>query len=167
MTSYEPIFEALQPGHLVTFNDSGGANATATPELVVTHTTEFDGKPIVELESQLQGDEWTVGYEYDDEGITDTPIITRGDDHDRHDVVETVEIVACSETDQPEADRTSAVEQIRDRLEEIEADDRLQYDSANVQVNAPLALTQTSLEAKRDTLRWVLSLIEGGDTNHE
>lgn len=47
-------------------------------------------------------------------------------------------------------------EKVEERLAEIEADDRLGYDDADVQVNAPLALIQTSLKAKRDALRFAL-----------
>lgn len=52
--------------------------------------------------------------------------------------------------------RESALESVRERLTEIESDNRLDYEPADVEVNAPLALIQTSLKAQRDTLRWVL-----------
>jgi len=48
-------------------------------------------------------------------------------------------------------------EEIRERLEAIEEDERLGYPPAAVQINAPLALIQTSLGTERDTLKWVLS----------
>ena len=37
--SYIDVLHALSEGDLVTFNDSGGANATETPELVVDHVS--------------------------------------------------------------------------------------------------------------------------------
>ncbi len=46
--------------------------------------------------------------------------------------------------------------EIRKRLEEVESDERLSYDTATIETNAVLALIQCSLEAERDTLRWVL-----------
>jgi len=45
---------------------------------------------------------------------------------------------------------------IKEKLREIEADERLSYTPANVFSNAPLALIQMELVAKRDTLKWVL-----------
>lgn len=47
--------------------------------------------------------------------------------------------------------------EIQDKLKKILADERLSYPSANIQINAPLALIQLELETKRDTLRWVLA----------
>lgn len=47
-------------------------------------------------------------------------------------------------------------EQIRKRLTEIEADVRLNYKPADVEINAPLALVQTYLETASANLRWVL-----------
>lgn len=34
-SSYEAVLDALRPGDIVSFNNSGGANATGTPELEV------------------------------------------------------------------------------------------------------------------------------------
>lgn len=48
------------------------------------------------------------------------------------------------------------LERVEERLAEVEDDDRLGYDDADVQVNAPLALIQTSLKAKRDSMRFAL-----------
>ena len=45
---------------------------------------------------------------------------------------------------------------IRQKIHELEEDDRLKSKPALVDVNAPLALIQTSLEAKIEALRWVL-----------
>lgn len=49
-------------------------------------------------------------------------------------------------------------EEIRARLAEIEADERLQRPPAKVDINAPLALVQVGLEEASNTLRWVLGL---------
>ena len=46
--------------------------------------------------------------------------------------------------------------EIKKRLKKILSDERLGYPSANVQVNAPLALIQLQLETERDILKWVL-----------
>lgn len=47
-------------------------------------------------------------------------------------------------------------EKIRARLAEIDADDRYHYKPAEVQINAPLALVQVSMEAEARALAWVL-----------
>jgi len=49
---------------------------------------------------------------------------------------------------------------IRARIAEIDADERVHYPTATVEVNAPLALIQLSLETQRDTYRRVLQRIE-------
>jgi hypothetical protein len=46
--------------------------------------------------------------------------------------------------------------EMKDKLEEIEADERLHYPAALGQINAPLALIRVSLEARANLLRWVL-----------
>lgn len=46
---------------------------------------------------------------------------------------------------------------IRLRLAELEADERHHYEPALVQINAPLALIQVSIQAKIDALKWVLN----------
>lgn len=46
---------------------------------------------------------------------------------------------------------------IINKLKKLELDDRLKGKPAIVQVNAPLALIQVSLEAKINTLKWVLA----------
>lgn len=51
-------------------------------------------------------------------------------------------------------------EEIVARLAKIMEDDRLSQPPATIQINAPLALIQLELETKRDTLRWVLGLID-------
>ncbi len=43
-------------------------------------------------------------------------------------------------------------------LKNVESDDRLHYEPANVFVNAPLALEQLRMETMSDTLRRVLGL---------
>jgi hypothetical protein len=52
--------------------------------------------------------------------------------------------------------KTRTAEAIKAEIAKIEADKRLHYPSANVQINAPLALIQLTLETRRDALRWVL-----------
>jgi hypothetical protein len=47
-------------------------------------------------------------------------------------------------------------DEIKNKLAEIEADERLHYPPATVFENAPLALIQTELEAKQNILRWAL-----------
>lgn len=57
----------------------------------------------------------------------------------------------------------SRIDEIRQKLAVVEADERLGYPTANVQTNAPLALVQLSLESHRDSLRWVLKTLEDGN----
>ena len=45
---------------------------------------------------------------------------------------------------------------IKEKLKEIESDERLSYPIATVIENAPLALIQLDLETKRNTLKWIL-----------
>lgn len=47
-------------------------------------------------------------------------------------------------------------EEIKNRLDIVMADERLSYPPARVDINAPLALIQLSLETQRDVLQWVL-----------
>ena len=49
-------------------------------------------------------------------------------------------------------------QELEARLAEIEADERLHYRPALVQVNAPLALIQTALATEANALRWALDL---------
>jgi hypothetical protein len=53
-------------------------------------------------------------------------------------------------------------EQIQKYLDEVLADERLSYATANVFVNAPLALIQLELKTKANVLRWVLKESEDG-----
>jgi hypothetical protein len=46
--------------------------------------------------------------------------------------------------------------QIRDRIAEIDSDERYHYKPALVQINAPLALIQVQMEAEARALSWVL-----------
>lgn len=50
------------------------------------------------------------------------------------------------------------LEDIRDRLAQVEADVRIHYPPATVQVNAPLALIQVNLDTESRALRWVLDM---------
>lgn len=58
---------------------------------------------------------------------------------------------------------TELKEEIEKRLERIESDERIDYEPANVEVNAPLALIQVRLTTERDTLKWVLDQMEDSD----
>lgn len=49
-------------------------------------------------------------------------------------------------------------DEIQKKLREVCSDERLSYEPANVFVNAPLALIQTSLETERRVLQWVLDI---------
>jgi len=55
-------------------------------------------------------------------------------------------------------DKTMTRDEILKRLQQIEADERLFYPTANVFSNAALALIQTSLEVESCTLRRVLNI---------
>jgi len=46
--------------------------------------------------------------------------------------------------------------EIEAKLADVESDERLGYEPANVFVNAPLALIQMDLEARQSVLKWVL-----------
>ncbi len=48
-------------------------------------------------------------------------------------------------------------QEIKEMLEKVEADERLHYPPATIQINAPLALIQLELETKQRILKWVLS----------
>lgn len=54
--------------------------------------------------------------------------------------------------------QTRSVAEIEARLDEVEADERMHYKCANVNINAPLALIQVNLDTESTTLRWVLGL---------
>lgn len=54
--------------------------------------------------------------------------------------------------------------EIQAKIDEIEADTRMGYKPAKVDINAPLALIQCSLGSQRDILKWVLN--ESTDTNN-
>lgn len=49
-------------------------------------------------------------------------------------------------------------DKIQQRIDEILADDRLSYPAANIQINAPLALIQLSMEVELHTLQRVLQV---------
>jgi len=48
-------------------------------------------------------------------------------------------------------------EEIRNELKRVKSDERLNYKTATVSENVPLALIQLELEARVATLRWVLA----------
>jgi len=49
-----------------------------------------------------------------------------------------------------------SIDEIKERLEFLQGDERLGYPPANIQINAPLALIQLSLGTQVDILKWVL-----------
>lgn len=49
-------------------------------------------------------------------------------------------------------------EQIRERLTQIDADERYHYEPANVEVNSPLALEQVAMKSEAQALSWVLGI---------
>jgi hypothetical protein len=49
-------------------------------------------------------------------------------------------------------------DQIKARIEELLGDERLSYKTANIVINAPLALIQLSIEVELHTLQKVLGL---------
>ncbi len=49
---------------------------------------------------------------------------------------------------------------LQEKIKEIESNDLLSYPTATIFENAPLAMTQLSLKAKADILKWVLSVID-------
>lgn len=49
-------------------------------------------------------------------------------------------------------------EQIRERLREIDADERYHYEPAAYQINGPLALVQVCMKAEARALAWVLGV---------
>lgn len=51
-----------------------------------------------------------------------------------------------------------APDKIQERIDEILADERLSYPAANIQINAPLALIQLSMEVELHTLQRVLQV---------
>lgn len=96
--SYTAVLRALEKGDIVTFNDSGGANATETPELVVDHVTGDGADPVVHLRSHTgeQGVvQWMVyGEEGDELAIRHDPEETGA--YRFYDVVETIELIATT-----------------------------------------------------------------------
>jgi len=53
-------------------------------------------------------------------------------------------------------------EDVEYEIKRLESDERLSYPLATVEVNAPLALIQTDMEARLSVLRWVLQGKEEG-----
>ena len=47
--------------------------------------------------------------------------------------------------------------EIEEKLADIKSDERLSYPPATIDINAPLALIQLSMECKIDILKWVLA----------
>lgn len=86
-----PVLEALERGDIVSFNNSGGATATGSPELTVTVPSN-DGPGVMFKNSAVlytireQTDGELVLYEGDIDSDT-------APDH-RYDVIETMEFVA-------------------------------------------------------------------------
>ena len=42
------------------------------------------------------------------------------------------------------------------KINDLKSDERMSYPSANIQINAPLALIQLSIESKISALEWAL-----------
>jgi hypothetical protein len=53
-------------------------------------------------------------------------------------------------------------DQILAMIKELKDDERHKYEPALVQINAPLALIQVSIQSRIDALRWVLEEINEG-----
>jgi len=51
--------------------------------------------------------------------------------------------------------------QIQNMIDKLKSDSRLKSPTANIQINAPLALIQLELESKISTLKWALKEAEG------
>jgi hypothetical protein len=49
-------------------------------------------------------------------------------------------------------------DELKEKLETLEGDERLHYKPAQVQINAPLALYQVGLESACNMLRWSLGM---------
>lgn len=56
-------------------------------------------------------------------------------------------------------DSSVVLEQVREKIDEIESDERIHDDDADVQINPPLALHQVSQKRALSELRWVESLL--------
>jgi hypothetical protein len=52
------------------------------------------------------------------------------------------------------------VQIINSRIEEIQSDEQMQYDDANVQTNAPLALHQCKQKGRLQELRWMKEVLQ-------
>jgi hypothetical protein len=50
------------------------------------------------------------------------------------------------------------IQQIKQRIDELKADERLYYPSASVFANAPLALLQNAMAAELNALEWALDI---------
>ncbi len=87
--SYMKVFQALEPGDVVTFNDSGGANAPTSPEL---HVEEHTNTAIQKFKER-DGTVYRLIKE-DGEYLLEGDIFESG--WKRYGVVETVELIAES-----------------------------------------------------------------------
>lgn len=52
------------------------------------------------------------------------------------------------------------MKEIKDKINDLQNDDRIKLPDALIQINAPLALIQLSIEMKIAALEWVLGLRE-------
>ena len=59
--------------------------------------------------------------------------------------------------------RKEIILRIKEEIAEIEADERYSYPPADVFINAPLALIQVELKARRNAFKTVLEMLEGSE----
>lgn len=53
------------------------------------------------------------------------------------------------------------IKEIKDKINNLQNDDRILQPLANIQINAPLALIQLSIECKIAALEWVIETRKG------
>ena len=53
------------------------------------------------------------------------------------------------------------IKEIKDKIHELQNDDRIKQPDALIQINAPLALIQLSIEMKIAALEWVIEIKKG------
>lgn len=94
--SYMQVLSALDPSDVVTFNDSGGANASTSPELTVQNHTNSAIQEFKESNGELwrlKKKDNEIVLQYDRESCDDGT----GPRWRDFDIVETVEVIAESE----------------------------------------------------------------------
>jgi len=92
--SYLTVFQALEPGDVVTFNDSGNANTTASPELYVGTQTNaaviklYNDRTVWRVVNKSEQG-YLLQYDRNNE-------IADREDYRTFDVIETIELVGES-----------------------------------------------------------------------